>query len=330
MNTIAPPPATFAHHDRSGGLIAMGILLVMLGLACLLMTGFMAFAMSMARHVPEAASVNASQMIAAVAIYLILSAFFLWTGIGTILARRWARALVLATSILWLAMGALTLLMIAFIAPTSGRAWVADMPAEARAPLVVGLIVAGVFLAIIYIAIPLVLVLFFRSPHVKATCEARDPKARWTDACPMPVLVGVVAMAGGGLNLVAGFGQQVLPLFGRYLTGWPAQAGLILSGCICLLTAGLLYRRRDAGWLLAAAQILFWGVSGIVTFQLGDPDGFMDALQIPREDEMGRSLWHHLWGQLAAWIAIWMGLGFAYLFYVRKFFRPAGADRVNA
>ena len=37
---------------------------------------------------------------------------------------------------------------------------------------------------VIYIVIPGVAVLFYRSPHVKHTCEVRDPVERWTDRCP--------------------------------------------------------------------------------------------------------------------------------------------------
>ena len=321
MNDLATTPTPVPHRDRSGGLIAMGILLVLIGLACALLAGLMVVSMHIASRSPEMAQMTRGQMYAPVFIYLGLTTFFLWTGIGSMMARRWARAVVLSTSILWLAMGVLAMVMVAFVAPTGGRAWVEGMPAEARAPLVIGLIVAGVFMFIIYVVVPLALTLFFRSPHVKATCELRDPHPRWTDRCPMPVLLAVVGMAAGGLNMATSFGYQVMPMFGHYVTGLAAQAGLFASGALCIVTAVLLYRLRSAGWWLMAAQVLLWGLSGIITFQLGDPAAMMDAMNMPREDEVGRSLWQHIWGQMGAWMAIWTGVGLAYLLYVRKYFR---------
>lgn len=321
MNDVATLSAPVPHRDRSGGLIAMGILLVLIGLVCVLFAGLMGVSMCFASRSPEMAPMTKGQMYAPAIVYLVFATFFLWTGIGSMMARRWARAVLLSSSILWLAMGALALAMVAVIAPTGGRAWVEEMPAETRAPLVIGLIVGVSFMFVIYVVVPLALVLFYRSPHVKATCEARDPHTRWTDRCPMPVLLGVIGLAAGGLNIVSSFGYKFMPLFGHYLTGLPAQAGMFASGALCVVTAVLLYRLRNAGWWLMGAQILLWGLSGIVTFQLGDPGAMMDALKMPREDEIGRSLWQHIWGQMGAWIAIWTGVGLAYLLYVRKYFR---------
>jgi hypothetical protein len=48
--------------------------------------------------------------------------------------------------------------------------------------------IAFVFNGVVFVLLPAIWTYFYRSPHVKATCEARDPVARWTDACPLPVL----------------------------------------------------------------------------------------------------------------------------------------------
>ena len=46
-----------------------------------------------------------------------------------------------------------------------------------------------------FVVIPGALVLFYSNKHVKATVERRDPHVRWTDKCPMPVLVMSIACA---------------------------------------------------------------------------------------------------------------------------------------
>jgi len=43
-----------------------------------------------------------------------------------------------------------------------------------------------VITAFLFIALPSALVLFYRSRHVKVTCELRDPVRRWIDICPLP------------------------------------------------------------------------------------------------------------------------------------------------
>ena len=91
---------------------------------------------------------------------------------------------------------------------------------------VVMTVVALAFGGVIYVIIPGALVLFYRSPHVKATCEARDPVVRWTDACPLPVLA-VSLMLGLGaawMPVMIVASRSVVPCFGCYLSGAPAAA----------------------------------------------------------------------------------------------------------
>ena len=50
------------------------------------------------------------------------------------------------------------------------------------------MVIALLFLGVFFVILPAVWIFFYKSRQVKATCEARDPVARWTDACPLPVL----------------------------------------------------------------------------------------------------------------------------------------------
>ncbi len=42
--------------------------------------------------------------------------------------------------------------------------------------------------AIVLIGAPIVWIIFYSRRDVRLTCEWRNPKPSWTDACPLPVL----------------------------------------------------------------------------------------------------------------------------------------------
>src|SRR4029079_15914317 len=78
---------------------------------------------------------------------------------------------------------------------------------------------------VIYIVIPGIAVLFYRSPHVKHTCDVRDPVARWTDRCPLPVLALCLLQAFSVpvvLLTIPVYGA-VFPLAGFVVQGWTAR-----------------------------------------------------------------------------------------------------------
>ena len=108
------------------------------------------------------------------------------------------------------------------------------------------------FLGIFFVAVPAVWTFFYNSRHVKATCEARDPVMRWTDACPLPVLgfclwlwFGVPMML-----LMPIIGRGVMPFFGMFLTGLPGSLFCLAIAAIWGYAAWLLYH-LDVSWLVA-------------------------------------------------------------------------------
>jgi hypothetical protein len=176
--------------DRKIGLVVFGILQIILGGFCALMVLIAIFGMiaSAVLDNSSAIAMSPTTMIPAVLFYVILAVWFICMGIGSIKARRWARALVLVTSWLWLISGISGLIFMLLLMPDmydqmgeSGR-----MPPEVARVMKY---VMTAFMTVLYIIIPAVLVLFYGSKNVKATCEFRDSRVRWTDKCPLPVLV---------------------------------------------------------------------------------------------------------------------------------------------
>ena len=123
-------------------------------------------------------------------------------------------------------------------------------------------------MAIIYVIIPGTLVLVYGHRNVKLTCQARDPKTRWTDKCPLPVLA-TATMCGLGSTSVFGqifYYNGALPLFGYWITGI-AGTGLLLAipGLMVWLAWGN-YKLKVGTWWATVGLAVFGGVSNVITF----------------------------------------------------------------
>src|SRR5262245_18634801 len=187
MTDLAVAPV---YKDRTAGLIVVGILEICLALFCLLNLGFMAIAVFAVRAqttMPQ--TTNARTMMGAGLLYLMLAAFFGTMGIGTIRARRWARTLMLVVSWIWLVVGIFSSVLMVFILPKMLGS-IEKAAGPAGSPGITTFLTGCMFvlLGLIYIALPAILVFFYRSPNVKATVEAKDPSVPWTDRTPAPVL----------------------------------------------------------------------------------------------------------------------------------------------
>ena len=266
---IVPPPPEF--KDRRTGLLIFGILLICLGGLAALMVPLMLVSQLVAPRaggeaMPLRLMLPASLMYAAAAVV------FIWLGVGSIMCRRWAWALLLVMAWFWLLSGIVGIIAVAIILPQmmsgpmpGAPAGTPEMPAVAR---IAAIVIALAFSAVIYILIPGALVFFYRSPHVKATCEACDPAARWTDACPLPVLA-ISLMLGLGAAMVPLLMvsyRSIVPCFGIYLSGLPGAAVLLVMMVAYAWGARAMYKLNIAGWWIAVIGFALWMVSAAVTF----------------------------------------------------------------
>ena len=192
-----PPPA--AYKDRSTGLVVFGILTILLGCVCAMFLPMMLFG-QLANAENTGTPPNFLVMLPVDGLYGVLAVALVWLGIGSIKARRWARALLLIFSWSWLVMGFLMLVVMAFVMPiimANASAASPGHPALPAAAMTVMMIFMLGFFGVFFVLVPGVFTFFYRSPHVKATCEARDPAMCWTDACPLPVLALCLWLAVG-------------------------------------------------------------------------------------------------------------------------------------
>ncbi len=258
-----PPPVPY--KDRSSALVAFGILELLFALGCLFFIGTLLVSTRLhpANMPPGYSPPN---LALASMVYLVGAVAFAWLGVGSILARRWARALSLAVGWLWLAFGVVVGVFLLVLAPRIFAAMPALPSSGARAGALGCLALTW---TIPFLLLPLALVLFYGGRNVRRTCEARDPQPRWTDRCPVPVLALALMSAVAIPTLILSSLHPAFPFFGRTLTGPPAAAALLVLAALEAAVAWGLYRLRPAAWWGRLALWLFSGVSSFFIFYRG-------------------------------------------------------------
>jgi hypothetical protein len=322
MSDLAPP---VSYKDRSAGLILIGLLEIGLALLCLLMLVLTGMATLSLRAMPEAGAGNTRVMLAGAAFYLLIGAFFGVMGVGTLRGRRWARSIMLVVSWMWLVTGLFSMIVGSAILPKM----MAAMSAGTSADPSVNTAMTGcilVVLGLLYIVLPGILVLFYRSPHVKATFEAKDPSLPWTDRVPAPVLALTLLFGFGAVSAVLGVTYRAFPVFGRMLTGIPATLAFLAVGVLCAFLAWGIYHRRPAAWWGLVVTWLLGCVNGAFLL-MGGSDGLRRmyvAMGTPevQMQQMERMGIYDIWTNpliLSLMVVMWLGwLGF--LIWVKRFF----------
>lgn len=307
--------------DRKAGLVVFGIIQILFGAFCLLMVPLMMLGMYAAstQNAGTAAPANA-QVIPAALTYVVLSVWSIWMGIGSIQARRWARALLLITSWFVLVSGILGIIfMLVFLPDLYDRMGKnGQMPEQVAAVMKY---VMTVFMVVFYIIIPGAFVLFYGSRHVKATCERRDPCVRWTDKCPLPVLA---------VSLITGLWCVCMPIMGVYRWAIPFF-GVILTGVtgalVCLTIVALFgymawgfYRLNMRAWWCAVIMVVVWGVSSAITFSRVSVMGLYASMGIDSKQlEMMKPFADSIESFAFPMCVVWMIVAIGYLLYIRKY-----------
>jgi hypothetical protein len=102
--------ATPDFKDRTLGLMIFGVISILIGVFCALLVPLMFLSEALSESV-AGAGVNSRSAWSASALYGILAVVFVWLGIGSIRARRWARELLLSVSWIWLLTGICSLII---------------------------------------------------------------------------------------------------------------------------------------------------------------------------------------------------------------------------
>jgi hypothetical protein len=324
IDSLGSTPLPAPYKDRKVGLVIFGILTILLGCVAGLFVLLMFAGVATSAGTPNA--VPLSSMFFAVVIYALLAAALVWLGIGSIMARRWARALLLIFSVFWLVVGLLSIPMMAFIMPKA----LATVPVAPGRPAVsLGAVMFIVFmvLGVIFVAMPAAWTFFYSSRHVKATCETRDPVIRWTDACPLAVL-GLCLWLGMSVPILAVMplvGWGVFPFFGTFLTGLPGDLAYLLLAAFWGYAAWCLYRLDQRGWWLILIGTCVWLISALITYARHDVTEMYRLInypeaQIEQIQKTGLMTRSALVGMTSAFMAVFVG----YLVFIKRYFRTKG------
>jgi hypothetical protein len=311
------------HKDRSVGLIIFGVVSTLIGACCALLIPLSLVSVTLS-GASTGAGVDLRSASAASALYAVMAVVFVWLGIGSIRARRWARELLLSLSWIWLLTGICSLAIGVLVVPRVIR----EIGVESGLPPDMTILMILIIFAVIgvfYVVLPGAFVLFYRSPHVAATCRARDPRPQWTDGCPRRLLTLTVVwvLAAISVLLMPAYGF-FFPFFGAVLTGAAGAVlwALVLAGCVALAVGTC--RRAPWVWWVGMALTVAAALSSIFTVLRYDLAELMALMELPEEQaSMMASLALADGWPMALITAVVWGTFIAYLMTLRRFFQPA-------
>ena len=310
------------YKNRKVGLIIYGVVQILMGGICALAVPMMVFGMIATAAMGDemGQQVSARMMIPGLLVYVFAAIWFVWLGIGSLMAKRWARALILVASWVMLLGGIMGMVFWVLVSPQMYEQMALD-PQMPKGMLPIIRHITTVFMALIYVILPAAFLLFYRSPHVKATCDELDPKARWTDRCPLPVLAVVLMFAvwSGSLLFTASY-SFALPFFGRLVSG---GAGAIV--CLALVvsfgwTAFGMYKLKLSAWwtgLLVSSAFL---ASSALTFSRIELGEYYELMGLPEEQIALIGQMDFTTPVMIVPMAISGTLFIGYLLYIKRYF----------
>ena len=265
-------------QDRSRILVLIGVLLLLVGLACAVLgpveiycfylfseggpfyyEGF-GFGSFMFGNI-------ASQIIG----YYLIAIVCIPLGYGHLRMRRWAGTLSLTLLGFWLVAGVPLIVVFMFIL------------FSAKELSLAGALIAVISTILSYTLVPGLLIWFYRSRDVKLTFETRDPNSYWIEAVPLPVLVlgSLFLLYAIALHILIFF-NGIFPVFGVWLFD---LQGVLLIDILIVCLAGLIWgtlRLRTWAWWGSLAYFGLMTLSSILTLSRSSLLDILSAMNLPK------------------------------------------------
>lgn len=245
--------------------------------------------------------------------YYLIAMVLIPLGYGHLKVCRWARTLALTLIGFWLVVGVPLIVVFAFVAIASKEL-----------SLAVALIML-VALALSYLAVPGLLIWFYRSQNVRLTFETRDPKTYGVERFPIPVLVlcSLYLFYIVVLHILIFF-NGIFPLFGVLLVDIQGILLLdILIACLACLIWGTFRLRTWAWW----GSVIYFGLltsSSILTLCRCSLSDILSKMKFaPTEMEALQGLPFQGW-HLATFIGIPLLLTLGLIILSKRYFRTEG------
>jgi hypothetical protein len=266
------------HHyrDRRQWLVVFGVVEILIASFFVLMAATMAFLLPNLPKPPGQPQLPGSFSYFIAATYLGIAAFFVVVGVGSIRSKNWARIAMIVVSSLWLVVGVMSTASAVFLMPRILQQQRAAMPPAQASQLPPNFdsmftVIVGISTAVIMVAVPLGLLLFYCGKNVKATCQARSGIAS-TNRLPISVIILVIWFSFVALSTLASAAFFPLTaLFGFIFHGTAARivgVAFFLASAYC---AWNMYKLRFQGWVAGVITSATTILSGVITLWRVNP-----------------------------------------------------------
>ena len=257
------PPVTSVHHNRHWTLALLGLVYLF---SAFLIAGEGVWCL--VSHDSDAAPMDWAESVRLWLENPIWVAWGLTLGLGLILARRWARRLVMAEAISFLVSSLVVALAFAADAWPNFMTYVSaddGTPVWYYLAALGGVaVLAGLLFAIL------------RPASVRWTCEQAQPAADWTDRCAPSELWMVVVLLNVTVSWAGLASGHDVPCWGVWQSA--GSVWIWLAASLAAFTAAILTaRRRRSGVILAMLLITLHG-SSVVATSFGQPAETLTAL----------------------------------------------------
>jgi len=299
--------------DRKVGLVVAGILEVVLGILCFSLAMLLLIVVS----TTGLGGMKGSHFWMAMGVMFYLTAWFIVMGLGSIKAKRWARALVLVGAWVTVFFGTLALALVLYILPEA-HALMTDSGFISPAAAMTILYFSIVVLFLLQLLFPVLGIMFYGLQGVQTTCERVNPKPCWTDRVPLPLLAMGFISAMGCLSIVAGLTTNyVVFVYGKVVSG---GYGFLVTLCIAIgfgYVGWGAFTRKAHAWWGAYVLVLITSSSMMLTFselemetlfaQMGYTADQMDRLgQFKAVNPAALTFISCIWGVMACIFLVWV------------------------
>lgn len=297
--------------DRRVGLIACGVVSALIGLGSFVMAGLTGLG-AMFGAAPL------RTILPSVVFYFGIGLVDIVLGIGSMQCRRWGYRLMLAWAGTWLAFGLIAFLMSALILPQ----FMGQVPSQSQRTVMIAVAVTAI--GLIYIVLPASFFFFYRTNSVRLTCQIRDPNPSWTESRPLPILIASILFFMAGLMTLpnALLLNQPIPLFGIFVSGWPAILISTALSAIWLALAWGYWNLRVAAWWIAMSLFAVGMISTVITLTPENLLRMYEMMEIPEASLRQIKESGFLKGDSIQWMIALSAIPFLQL-YLKRFFRPA-------
>jgi len=305
--------------DRTVGLIVFGTGGVFLGIGCFSVAMLLLIVVS-------ATGLHGMKPIhfwMTMLFLIYLTGWFIVTGLGSIKARRWARALLLVGAWVAVFFGTLTLALMLYVLPE-----IFNLLSESRLippSAAMGILYFSAFVLVVFqVVFPMAGVAFYGLKSVQNTCERRNPDPGWTDRCPLPLLAMSFILILGSLSIFTGATTNyTVFLFGHVISGFAGLLVMLFISLACGYVGWGAFTRRMHAWWGAYALILLTASSLMLTFSEMDMPNLYAHMGYSADQVHELQNVHLITPVTLTFIScMWGIMACIYLVWVRDSFRP--------